>query len=332
MEPFEEATKSLKRIQQFNPEKLVRTTDLGAAKNFEAAVEPAERLIELYTRLSLKALEDFPDSKLNEVRNQANSDFNLFEQVLEFDVDKTTADRDNLIQKVINAYAPTFEKLHPLIAYSLHRSADFQRLDSEARATIQSIEDQASELKGQLEETQRESEQILEEVRKTAAEAGVSQQAHFFKEAAEYHTDKAEQWRMATIWLVVATGVFAFLSLFIHKIPAIAPESAYDTVQIAVSKALIFAVLFFTLYLAAKNFLSHKHNYVVNRHRQEALQTYQALVDAAGDPAKSDIVITHAAACIFSPQATGYMGQSTSGSSPSAQTFIDLIGSKSTPE
>lgn len=322
----EEALESLERMQKFDPGILVREADLGTAKNFSKAVEPAQRLIDLYNRLTGQALDDFPDDKLNQVKERANSDYQLFQQVLEFDPDKTTAERDALVSTIASSYAPTFNTLHPLIAYSLHRAADFQRLDSEARATLQSIQDRASEMTRELQEAQSESKRILEEVRSTAAEAGVSQQAFYFKEAADAHDEDAKKWRSTMITLAWATGIFAALSLLIHKIPFLAPNTTYDTIQIAVSKVLIFAVLSFMLYLAARNFLSHKHNAIVNRHRQQALQTYQALVDAAAEAGKSDIILTHAASCIFGPQATGYAG-TTQGGAPSAQTVIELLGS-----
>lgn len=325
MDIREEAVTSLERMQEFDPDTLVRAKDLGQSKNFSAAVEPAQRLIDLYKRLSTSALQDFPDDKLTQVKSCANNDFQLFQQVLDFDPDKTTAQRDEQVKLITNSYTAAFNTLHPLIAYSLHRAADFQRLDSEARSTLQSIQDDASKLTGSLNQAQEESKRILEEVRATAAEAGVSQQAFFFKESADTHDTKAEEWRSKTMTLAWATGGFAIVSLGIHKIPWLVPNNTYDTIQIAVSKVLVFAVLSFMLYLAVRNFLSHKHNAIINRHRQQALQTYQALVDAAAPSGKSEVILTHAASCIFGPQSTGYSNDKAGGPSH-AQTIIELLG------
>lgn len=322
---LEEAVKSLERIQSFDPNTLVRVQELGTAKNFTNVVPPSQRLIDLYRRLSSRALEDFPDDKLNQVKERANSDYQLFQQILQFHADQTTADRDALIASVVQSYIPVFNTLHPLIAYSLHRSADFQRLESDARSTLQSVQDRAQTLTRDLETAKGDATRILEEVRATAAEAGVSQQALFFKEAADTHEVDAASWRKIMVRLAWATGLFAFASITIHKIPFLRPENTYDTVQIAVSKILVFGVLTYMLYLSAKNFLSHKHNVIVNRHRQQALQTFQALVDAAVDSGKSDIVLTHAASCIFAPQPTGYASE-TSGSSPPIKTVVELVG------
>lgn len=323
---FEEAAASLKRMQTFDPSTLIREEELGNSKNFSKVVAPAQRLIDLYLRLSSTALEDFPDDKLTQVRDRANSDYQLFEQILKFHPDKTTAERDALIAQVVTTYSPSFNTLHPLIAYSLHRSADFQRLDSEARATLQSVHDRGQSLTQELEGTKAEAKRILEEVRATAAEAGVSQKAFYFKESADKYDIDASSWRSITVKLAWTTGAFAVLSMFLHKIEPLRPESTYDSVQLAVSKILVFAVLSFMLYLAAKNFLSNKHNAIVNRHRQHALQTYQALVDAAGESGKSDIILSHAASCIFGPQTTGYANDG-GANLPATKTFVELLGS-----
>jgi hypothetical protein len=144
----QEALASLARLQEFDPGTLARERDLGAALNFKGVVEPAQRLVDLYRRLSAAALQDLPANQLTQVRNQANADFKIFTEILEFETAQANPHevREQLVQKDVAAYQPTFNVLHPLVSYSLHRSADFQRLDQEARATFQSIQDKSAAL------------------------------------------------------------------------------------------------------------------------------------------------------------------------------------------
>jgi hypothetical protein len=60
------------------------------------------------------------------------------------------------------------------------------------------------------------------------------------------------------------------------------------------------------MFISTKNFLNHKHNAIVNKHRQNALMTHSALVEASGDQGVRDAVLLQASSCIFSPQSTGY--------------------------
>jgi hypothetical protein len=66
------------------------------------------------------------------------------------------------------------------------------------------------------------------------------------------------------------------------------------------------------LFHCARTALAHRHNAVVNHHRENALLTFNALVAAAADEDNRDIVLTHAASCIFAPQDTGYTRHTTS--------------------
>jgi hypothetical protein len=142
--------------------------------------------------------------------------------------------------------------------------------------------------------------------------------------AADAHEAEASSWQTRTIWMAVGLALYALASLTFHRIELLAPEDAYQTAQLAVSKVLVFAVLSFVLYLCARNFLSHKHNAIIDRHRQNALMTYTALVDAAGDTPNREVILVQAAACIFSPQGTGYTRDSAP-NPPSAQSVIEFM-------
>lgn len=308
LEDLKNATASLERMQKFDVDTLVRESELGQKMNFREVVPAASRLIELYKRLSIIALDDFPRDILRQVKVIADQDFNRLAEATSFTLEQPNPQeaRRKLIDTISAAYGPVFTHLHHLIAYSLHRSADFQRLEQDARGTLQSIKDKADAVSAGLKKQLEDATRIVAEVRKIAAETGVTQQATYFKEEADAHEYSANVWKKRTFQFASALGGYAVIALFLAKIPFFKPTDVYESIHFGIGKLLIFAVLSFLLYLAARNFLSHKHNSIVNRHRQNALLTYQALVDAAKTAEKSQVVLTHASACIFAPQPTGY--------------------------
>ena len=322
----QECQESLRRIQQFDPNSLPREEELGRDLSFQEVVPAARRLLGLYEQISLTVLDDFPESHLNSLKSQADADYNRFSEILKFSPRQDNAFnvRNSLIQQIEQAYQGTFNQLQPMISYSTSKSADFKRLETEARAMLQNITDKANELTKKLEEDKKISAQILEDIRKVAAEQGVSQQATYFRDAAKEHENDAVNWQKRTIWLSIILGVYAVLTIGIHKIPWIKPEDLYQAVQLVISKVLIFAVLSYVLYLSTKNYLAQKHNAVINKHRQNALMTYEALVNAAKETPNREIILTHASACIFAPQPTGYTGgQSPEG--PVAKSVVELL-------
>lgn len=293
--------------------------------NFSSAVPPAQMLVELYKKLSLEALEDFPDQILTAIRNGANHDRQLFGQILAFELEQQDpgTQRNSLIQQIKDAYTPAFLNIHPYISYSLHRSADFQRLDSEARATLQSIEDRSSKVSKRLEDHEEDAKGILEQIRNVAAEEGVTQQAIHFRKESENHGEAADSWEKRTNYIAIGLGLYAVLSFFIHKFDFMTPVTTYDAVQLVVSKILVFSVIGYMLYLSARNFLNHKHNSIVNKHRQNALMTYKTLVEASTEAGVKDAILLQAANSIFSPQSTGYTSVGSEASTP--QSVIEIL-------
>jgi hypothetical protein len=300
---------SLERMQKFDVERLPRESDLGKV-NFKDAIAPAQKLVSLYQRLTVDALEDFPEKILNTIKGQCDADYQRFQEILDFDVSTQQEPpgnvRDRYIQQLESAYASAFTTLHQYIAYSLHRSADFERLSREARATFQGIKDEAAETQQELNTQKTDAESILKDIRETAAEHGVTQQAFYFQTESGAHDADATLWERRTFGLAVALGLFAVATVFLHKWEWIAPTNTFETVQLVTSKILIFGVLTYMLILSAKNYLNHKHNSIVNKHRQNALMTYKEMVDATDDPGSREAILIQAAACIYSAQPTGY--------------------------
>jgi hypothetical protein len=303
-----EAKKSLERMQKFDPTTLSRESELGVALNFREAVPHARRLIDLYLQLPLESVEWFNQRQATQLKSVADSDYNLLQQILSFDPNKGhgQSEQKQWINEMEQTYEQTFQHLAPWIAYGVGRVTDFTKIGRDARATIQDIEDKAKKLGEDLEQHRKDAQQILDDIRKVAAEQGVSQQAVYFKDESESHAKQADEWLKQTKRLTLLLALYAILTLVLHKIPWIAPTTSYEAIQLAVSKVLVFTTIAYFLILSAKNFIAHRHNAIVNKHRQNALVTYRALVDAAGDGANRDIVLTKAAECIFGPQPTGF--------------------------
>ena len=91
----EDAKNSLSRMQEFNVESLPREVELGRDLNFQDAVPHAAKLIQLYKRLSREAVDDLPDSSANQLKSQADADFNKLQEILQFEatVDNPSAGR-----------------------------------------------------------------------------------------------------------------------------------------------------------------------------------------------------------------------------------------------
>ena len=315
---LESTREALDRVQQFDVTSLIREDDLGKQMSFSEAVAPAEALVNIFKRIPLTALDDFSDTQLDVIRNQANADFNVFKQILDFNAQTSDAstNRTAILNTLKTRRDQLFDQLWQYVAYGVARITDTSLLETQARATIQTIKDESAKLTEQLNSAKTDADSALAAIRAVASEQGVSQQASYFKQEAEEQEKLADRWLGFTYKFATAVGVFAVLSLILHKLEWIKPTGNAEMFQLITSKFLIFAVLGYLLLMASKNYTTHKHNAVVNRHRQNALLTYRALVEASADKGTEDIVLAHAASCIFSPQETGFAhgkGEASSG-------------------
>lgn len=296
-----ETRASVERMQTFDAETLQRSAELGSTMKFSAIVEPAKRLVSLYNKVNLTSINTMSEQMLSSMRGPADRDFQHFQNILDFIPDQGKARRDELTQRVVDAYDPTLNELAPVICFGFAEVTDFKALENNARSTLQRVEDMAAEQTKKLQDVLKEAQGILAEVKKTAAEQGVSKQATFFQQEAKFHADN--QW-----WWLAAAGVFAALAaLLVWQVKLPSEEWSIALANYVATKVLGFSLLAYAVFFCVKNYMAHRHNYVVNTHRQKALQTYRVLAKSAHSENEQDIVLAQAARCIFSPQNTGYV-------------------------
>jgi len=325
--PAEEAAASVVRVQETDPSELARSGELGSQYNFAAIVAPAQRLVDLFRQLRAEIFPEIPAPILAQVQQYADAIWNIFQTVRNFNVESGSLAtfRQQVVSQLNDQWQGTFGVLSPLIAFGSAKLTDFSTVERQVRATVQAVEDKTSALLSELEQTKVKAGEALAAAQKAAAEQGVSQQAVYFRDEANLHETSATEWQRNTKTLAWALGALALVMLFSHRFEWLSPRDAFESAQLITGKVLIFGVISYMLILSAKNFLSHKHNAIVNRHRQNALMTFTALVNAADDGAAKDIVLTHAASCVFAPQETGYAKSASASEGSLAQATAGLL-------
>lgn len=307
-ELLEDATRALVALQNFDAKKLGRRGDLGTM-NFDAVIPAASKVIELFRKVPVDILDELPEAQLKSVLTAVNASRKLFDDVLAFDLKQPNPDenRTALFSQIRAQYKTAFPNVYPWISYGVARTVDFNGLDAEARAVVKSVEDKSGQIQKLFDERQEKLDGLEEQLRATLAEQGVSQQARYFSEEANLHGKKAEEWGKYTLWWAGAVFVAAFLSFFTHRIPVIAPTNVPEAIQFIASKVLLIGALTFMLVRSARNYSAHRHNEITNRHKQNSLLTFNALVEAGSTPETRNIILNHAASSIYASPESGYV-------------------------
>lgn len=298
----------LSRIQKIEPQALVRKQELGTSQAFEEAPELAERIIFLFNKVKIEFLDRIPDEYLDRVYESSSIFLDIIDEITSFDPssDENSYTRNELTDLLRRNYFKFFNDLHEIISFITSISIDEKSYVSEKESEINKI---ISSVKNDIviiNDAKEESLNILENIKKSSAESGLNQQANYFRSEAIYHSRISIFWGFLVFILSILLASLSISYVHYYESISLITEDPYAAIQIIVSKVIIFAIITYLLILSVRNFLAHRHNIVINRHRQNALLTYNALVDATSSSSANDIVLSYAASCIFAPQETGY--------------------------
>ena len=141
----------------------------------------------------------------------------------------------------------------------------------------------------------------VEGIKNARVQSGVAQQSDFFGEEAKKHEKAAVAWGLGVLTSAVAFIVFALVAW--HRGPDDV-ENGLDLALALANRTLPFVALGFGVFFCARNYMAHRHNAVINRHREKALETYPKL--AGADSKSREIVLAYAARCIYAPQDSGF--------------------------
>jgi hypothetical protein len=323
--PLEQAQETLRTLQDYDLNSLAQKDRLGPF-SFEEAIAPAFRIVSFFQRIPVDMLKEFPQSVQENIKNLARDHLVIFRAIAAFDTAQANPhdQRITTIRDLQQRYESVFNQLHQWIAYASSKTTDFAGLTSEARQAVETIEKLRENVATRTGEAETRVAELEEQLRQSLAKQGVGKQAQYFENEAANHGREASKWGERTLQWAIGVAVLAVASLFTHRIPWLAPTNTPEAIQFVASKILLFGVLTFMLVRSSRNYMAHKHNEVVNRHKQNSLLTFNALVEAGATPETRNTVLNHAASSIYATPESGYVRGGTD-SGGSNTTLVELL-------
>ena len=154
----------------------------------------------------------------------------------------------------------------------------------------------------------KEGEKIINTLRETAVESGVTREAKHFSAEASDHTREGKKWLISVVCFGLATFGLLLILLYLPVLSVEDEITTHDIVTESIVRLLILSLLYFGMVWSSKNYLAHQHNVVVNKHRANALKTFQSFVEGAeGDLQTKNAVLIQATTAVFSPQKSGFL-------------------------
>jgi len=301
---------SLEKLVALDPEELVRTDYLGASFDFGEYVPLFELVLRLFRELHAADLSTLPDSQIEQLQDATNRIAGDFGEIKAFepkDVSSPADQRDYLAQRLKDTHEGVFQTVSWAVAYASSRSVDLRRVQREAKSLVAEIDVLKRDTVSQLQEYQGNATAIVNNIREAAGKVGVGQRASQFRDQANRYASAKTTWLRASVGvaalaIVLAAGNVGYLLSRLAE-TEIATGRA---IELAVAKVLLFSVLYYALVWVVRTYRAVSHNEVVNRHRENALRTFETFVDGATDEQTKQAVLLRATECVFGHQASGF--------------------------
>ena len=196
------------------------------------------------------------------------------------------------------------------------RSKKLEQLETQVNTTVgETLEELKAEkdlLQKQREEAeknesnrQKEFAELKDDIQNQLRKETVSKHKAIFAKQAKEHRQASQRWLIATGGLIV---VFGAVFYWLFEALRLGGTEWVEVLQNVFTKGFLLTLIYLVLNRSIKNYTAHKHLEVVNRHRQNALDTFDDFVDSAGENQETkDAVLLAATNAIFDANQSGYL-------------------------
>lgn len=312
--------------------------DLGSL-NFRGIVPQIKSLLQNLRMAETANFEFLQINRMNEIIQTLSELERVFSAMRNFSINNTNGDPNTVRQHIINNFRThaqnIFDQTASLIGFSNAYQFDIHKIGEEAQAKVDEIireaaaalELQRSAIADKVEHIsilEKQAADTLEQLKTTAAEVGVARYSEVFGKEAKRHARASVLWGTLTL---VAAGAAAYWGYYALSHLTLARDAGTaEIVQQSLAKIIVFTALYYGLIWCARNYGANRHNFIVNRHRQNSLSTFETFVKAAeGDLETKSAVLLQATSSIFSPQPSGYSSKDAEGEQPGK--IIEIVRS-----
>jgi hypothetical protein len=272
----DDKTKELKRV-------LSQITSITIPEDFHLSLDQGNNqllydshipvLVELFQSLAKCEFYFLPEAEVGILTSLAQKVQELYTRSQAQAVPKH--ERDYLIQESEALYGKSFSPVATVLAYWTAKETD---VGGRQRQADQAIE--------QISEKNREAERILKQLQETTQKATIEQEAIHFSEEAQGHKKSSYLWLAVSAAIAALTFWFAwdnysfFRQLLIPTDTRVAATlTTAQSIQLGLSKLFLFSFLVGGIVWSGRVYRSHRHNYVVNKHRQNAIKNFKNFID-----------------------------------------------------
>lgn len=287
-------------------ESLVRNPDWGKI-NFDAATADLTRIFWTLSLLNELPIEVVPDDPVNQMINAARTCENIIKGIRTFTIEgnqNPSETRNSLVSQVKTSADALTSVTATWIPFLAYQRGDVQRNIESLSGAVTAAKRLLDDAQGAVTSKKDEIDDIVRAAREASASAGVAHFAADFSDEATVLEGQATTWLWWTAGLAVFTVIVSVAMAFVD-LPD--PVANGKLLQYFSSKFVTLAIFITATVWCGRLYKAAKHQAATNKHRANALKTFQAFIKAGSDDQTRDAVLLETTKSIFAPGITGYL-------------------------
>jgi|GEM_PF-5323367 len=320
----------LNLIQNFNVLNIPQTETLGQSQDFSPAVVIVETIIKFSNLFVVADMNIFSTNQLLIIKDESYNILQIFSKICNFKINTSDLGlRERIIDELRYAKNKFIDNLSSILSYSVSfviKTDLYNEKFSEFFLNFKKYADVAKEnqelLTANLKEKMVENTDLGNSLKELIGYVQVDTESNIFAYLAFNYEKSAGKWLKYSYGFGIIILLIAILFMIFYKCEYFMPENSMEAAQFFTSKFLLLSIFAYGLVISIRNYSAQMHNSVVNRHREHALKSFRAFVQAAPNPQIGGSILAEAAAAVFTPQDTGYVKNEEAAGSRS---FIEMI-------
>ena len=305
-------------------EKLKRPDLSHQKRDFEIVYDDLLAVYELLRGILMSPRESFldlPNDDVQKIRTYLGQFWELTNTILRLGSSISKDRHTEISQQILQFYDEVKQQLGQVVTHL--KSKKSEQLETQVNTTVaEAMEELKTEkdlLRNQRQEAeenesarQKEFAELKNKLEDELTKETVSKHKKIFAKQADEHRRVSLKWLIATGVLIVAFGAVFY---WLFETLRLGGTEWVGVLQNVFTKGFLLTLIYFVLNRSIKNYSAQKHLEVVNRHRQNALDTFDDFFESAGNnPETRHAVLIAATDAIFDANQSGYLSAKAKGS------------------
>lgn len=306
-------------------EQLISNPDWGKI-NFEAARPDLNLLFGLCNHLKVLPIDLVPDPVADAFIASITQVGATIQKIRDFNIESgnPTGLRDQIVGQVKTHTEHLLTTTQGWIPFLAYQKGDIQKNIEELNNAVNGAKRLLESAQVDAQTKKNEIASIVTAAREASASAGVGVFTSDFDGYAITLETDAKVWFRNTLICAIGTLGTAFLSIFI---PIDKNATNAQIFQFISSKLVVLLVLLTATVWCGRIYKALRHQITVNKHRANALKTFQAFVKASDSDATRDAVLLETTRAIFSNTPSGYLDSADAASDVAGTKVFEVIKS-----